>query len=275
MNGGKKVSLKSLGQELEIIKEQVKEISVLKEKVASLEEIIENLKVNGSSRKETKNKEKLNCRKCDEIFECKNLLKNHIRKIHPSSIQCKLCEKVFSRNSDLEAHIKAQHETATNHKCEYCDKTFVLKWRAQKHEKNHLKTDLKRCHYFNNALVCPFEEIGCMFAHETSELCRFDQRCSYKMCPYRHTIAQEKQVDHKKQNEDKEKSETQDVSEAEKDQNRSYGENDCHLCDEVFQSVDSLCEHFQESHHDYHQKIVLAAEKRHTEASQQMIQSSY
>ena len=96
MNGGKKVSLKSLGQELEIIKEQVKEISVLKEKVSNLEEIIENMKVNGSSRKETKNKEKLNCRKCDKIFECKKLLKNHIREIHPSSIQCKLYVKKLS-----------------------------------------------------------------------------------------------------------------------------------------------------------------------------------
>ena len=68
-----------------------------------------------------------------------------------------------------------------------CDKTFALKWRLLKHQQNHLDHGRKKCHYFNNGGKCPFDDIGCMFAHEPSELCKFDAACRSKLCSFQHT----------------------------------------------------------------------------------------
>ena len=57
----------------------------------------------------------------------------------------------------------------------------------QKHQESHRDSERKKCHYFNNQKTCPFDEIGCMFAHETSEMCRFNKICNNKLCPFQHT----------------------------------------------------------------------------------------
>ena len=62
MTGGKKVTVKSLGEELELLKEQVREMSTLKQKVNDLEKIIENMKLDRNT-----NKNVLKCRKCDTL----------------------------------------------------------------------------------------------------------------------------------------------------------------------------------------------------------------
>ena len=62
MTGGKKVTVKSLGEELELLKEQVKEMSTLKQKVNDLGKIIENMKLDRNT-----NKNVLKCRKCDTL----------------------------------------------------------------------------------------------------------------------------------------------------------------------------------------------------------------
>ena len=41
-------------------------------------------------------------------------------------------------------------------------------------------------HYFNDGKVCPCEDIGCMFAHELSDICKFDQTCRNELCSYKH-----------------------------------------------------------------------------------------
>ena len=48
--------------------------------------------------------------------------------------------------------------------------------------------DRKKCHYFNNRKKCPFEEFGCMFSHELSEMCTFDRICTNKLWSYQHTL---------------------------------------------------------------------------------------
>ena len=39
---------------------------------------------------------------------------------------------------------------------------------------------------FNNEKVCPFEEVGCKFLHEASEVCFNKGSCKIKLCPYKH-----------------------------------------------------------------------------------------
>ena len=70
--------------------------------------------------------------------------------------------------------------------CEICVKTFVLLWRLRKHQSNHGDENQKKCHYFNNQKHCLFEALGCKFAHKQSENCKFDKKCSNKLCPFRH-----------------------------------------------------------------------------------------
>ena len=67
-----------------------------------------------------------------------------------------------------------------------CGKRFQLEWRFKKHQASHDLKTLKKCHYFNNAKACPFEEIGCMFLHLLSPECIFNRMCRKKMCPYQH-----------------------------------------------------------------------------------------
>ena len=117
---------------------------------------------------------------------------------HPSTIEFKNCDKVFTKNCDLEMHIKTQHKTLNEYKCDMCDKKFVLKWRFSKHEENHKNKNRRKCHYFNNEKYCPYEEIGCMFAHEASEICMFDEICSKKLCSYKHTRSQKKSQERRK-----------------------------------------------------------------------------
>ena len=95
------------------------------------------------------------CRKCDKTFSATNDLKRH-EKIKHNQINCKSCEKVFFKNSDLEIHLEQEHK-AEKFKCEQCEKMFVLKWRLNKHEKIHSSENVKRCQYFNNEKICPFE----------------------------------------------------------------------------------------------------------------------
>ena len=94
------------------------------------------------------------------------------------------------KNCKLEVHIRNEHEHVKDYKCDVCDKGFVLKWRMLKHQDCHRGPGKKKCHFFNNRKTCPFEEIGCMFAHEASEICRFDNICDNQLCPFQHKINQ-------------------------------------------------------------------------------------
>ena len=85
-------------------------------------------------------------------------------------------------------HIKAYHETIGNYKCDQCDKTFVLKWRLNKHLENHASLTTKKCHYYNNKKKCPYEDIGCMFDHVLSTMCLYGKNCNKKLCSFQHAL---------------------------------------------------------------------------------------
>ena len=202
MTDEKKQTKKSLGQEILILKEQVKKIEPLEQRVFELLELVKNLKTKenkseGSSAKEIQ-QETTNCNKCGKAFATKKKFKKHMQEMHPSKIECKICDKVFTKNCDLEVHIRNEHQTLNDFMCDMCDKRFVLKWRFLKHQEIHKDQNRRKCHYFNNDKYCPFEEIGCMFAHEASEICMFDEICSKKLCAYKHTGSQNKNEESRK-----------------------------------------------------------------------------
>ena len=196
MTGEKKQTMKSLSQEILILKEQVKEIDPLKQKVLELLEMIKNLNIKENYEVRTFVKEiaqvAIKCKICERDFATKKILKKHNLEIHPTKIKCQDCDKVFMKNCELEVHIKNQHKKVKEYTCDLCDKTFVLEWRLIKHQENHKYPTRIKCHYFNNEKDCPFEEIGCMFAHEESGVCKFGQMCGKKLCSYQHTTSQYK-----------------------------------------------------------------------------------
>ena len=98
-------------------------------------------KTNGNN---SKIQEQFSCYKCENIFESKKLLKNHMLESHPWKIKCKICNEVFDEKCKLEMHIKAKHQT-DNYKCDTCDKEFVLKWQLEKHKKIHNTNKTKGC----------------------------------------------------------------------------------------------------------------------------------
>ena len=182
-----KPSIKSLSEELEKVKAEIKELPALKKKINELQELVEKLLGKGDI--QTDEVKSIKCPKCEQTFACKKSLKSHLVDNHAFISKCKLCDKTFSKNCELEIHIKHEHESPAVFPCEVCNKTFVLKWRLEMHKRNHTSEQKQRrkCHYFNNKMVCPFSELGCMFDHELSEKCKFDQRCSMKLCPYQHS----------------------------------------------------------------------------------------
>ena len=101
-------------------------------------------------------------------------------------VKCKFCDDRFDKNSDLEVHIKAHHNTVETFKCDQCGKSFVLEWRLRKHQGIHKEGKIKKCHYFNNQKNCPFEELGCMFEHSFSGICKYGAKCTKIMCPFEH-----------------------------------------------------------------------------------------
>jgi hypothetical protein len=154
-----------------------------------------------------------------------------------------------------------EHGNEKNFKCDLCDKGFFLSWRLQKHKEIH-QGDIKFCHFYNNSKSCPFEIIGCMF-HAKSGKCKLS-RCTFKLCQFEHD-------DHDKNvietiEEDTNCEEFEEDAEAEMNYLSSvdYGENDCHLCDKKFESLQDLCEHFQFHHKVYYEQTQKLNYRLHT-----------
>ena len=53
----------------------------------------------------------------------------------------------------------------------------------------HKMKNAVNCHYYNNNKSCPYDDLGCMFPHKTSQQCKFGKLCSRKLCQYTHDIA--------------------------------------------------------------------------------------
>ena len=138
-----------------------------------------------------KDAEKLNdqviykCKECGRKFDNKNDFSEHIKKTHPKMYNCKMCEENFNESWRLEVHMKS-HKEISPLKCNICEKDFYVKWRMEKHRASHSE-QTKFCHYYNNGKNCPYEAVGCRFKHEVSDQCRFDNKCRFKLCQYKHT----------------------------------------------------------------------------------------
>ena len=62
----------------------------------------------------------------------------------------------------LEVHLEL-HKDVEKLKWDTCSKMFHLKWRLLKHQEMHKFSNTKICQYFNNAKMCPYQEVGfCM-----------------------------------------------------------------------------------------------------------------
>ena len=70
---------------------------------------------------------------------------------------------------------------------------FFLEWRLKKHEKMH-QTTVKKCHFYNNNKVCPYEKLGCMYEHRKSQKCKYGQKCNRSLCQYVHDTLSSKSV---------------------------------------------------------------------------------
>ena len=153
--------------------------------------------------------------------------------------KCYLCEIIFEKNCDLELHLAESHEEEKTFKCNDCEKWFYLEWRCKQHMKIHT-SEVKYCYFFNNDKNCPYEEIGCMFLHESAEMCTFSP-CRNNLCQYKH----EKVIE---TIEDK-------IEEGNVDSDEEYqpvAENQCHLCREQFENYDILIDHMERNHTDYY-----------------------
>ena len=266
MAASKKITVKTLSEEFYKLKDDLKEFNAVKQKVFELEdalktsekakelmknqlqalekkvEDLQKIKDPLNSQNEDNHREEstadgFNCRKCNDKFDSMKNLKRHLASNHPTKIDCKLCAKIFYKNHDLEVHLKTAHKTKELYNCDKCDKQFLLKWRMKKHQNNHENTTLRRCHYYNNKLTCPFEEMGCMFAHEVSDLCKFGTKCTMILCSFRHD---------RNPIEEPNDEESDDPDDTEENSEIEY----CNFCSLAFEDVDDLIDHYGTTGHN-------------------------
>ena len=171
-----RLTIKSLNEEIKKLRQKIEEIDLLKMKVKDLETALEGV------RKQNKNVD----------------LKLHSKTKHNTlSVNCDFCEMVFSKKCDLELHLETEHNIEKEFKCDKCEMSFVMRWRLQKHMGIHEQktiSKVKFCHYFNNDVECPFAMLGCMFKHEIAPLCHYQERCSKKLCQFKHTNLVQKKL---------------------------------------------------------------------------------
>ena len=110
-------------------------------------------------------------------------------------------------------------------------------------------SDIKYCHYYNNLKDCPYDEIGCMFLHETAEMCTFNPCCN-NLCQYKHEIVIETIED-----EPEEESSDND----EDNEYQAVNENQCHLCRNQMDTYDDLIVHIERNHSEYYYGMLEAA----------------
>ena len=129
------------------------------------------------------------CKHCNDEFTANIDMMRHLKAMHRRHSECKQCHKKFVTSSLLEHHMKDEHGTIQKYQCDECGKTFHFKWRLENHTKMHnieTKDKIRKCHYFNNKKNCPFEMLGCKFRHEESTNCKYNDKCKFDKCQFRH-----------------------------------------------------------------------------------------
>ena len=100
-------------------------------------------------------------------------------------LKCTVCEQMFRTNSELENHLTT-HPEATPFPCAVCGKILYSEWRMTHHLKGHQVEKKRKCHFFNNNKFCPYEKLGCKFAHKPSKKCKFAESCKETLCQFQH-----------------------------------------------------------------------------------------
>ena len=130
---------------------------------------------------------KYECSKCDTKYTTTECLLKHKTYKYPSQFTCKICNHKFEDSVSLEQHMMALHSTEKQFKCNLCESAFVVEWRFRKHFKNHQKSYVRKCHYYNNKKECPYSHLGCKFLHVKSSLCEYNGNCKIVKCQYQHS----------------------------------------------------------------------------------------
>ena len=183
--------------------EMIRLESIVKEKNDALQSKMENMKgsdinENGPTivalKKELSNvHNKLN--KSEEILNVLNAKSMETDNKAPNfpnyESKCDYCSDRFNTKTEMEIHIESSH-VMINFKCDKCDEVFISKWRLNVHLKSHTNEKKPRnCHYFNSGKNCPFERLGCKFHHIVSSDCKFGDKCTYKMCQFKHSSTED------------------------------------------------------------------------------------
>lgn len=244
----KKMTLKTLGEDLNVVKKQVKEIEALKIIIEDLKDEVKQLKSKGEH---TGAKDKKKCNQCEESFDTSLILRKHVVECHTKVIRCRICDDSFSQNCELEEHME-EHDVEKEFKCNVCEKDFYLQWRLKKHLDVHSE-QTRMCRFFLSNTHCPFDLIGCKFKHENKTLVTDDVSNTSIEKKNDEPGSDEDRSDTNLENQHHDESDHQDKYD-DSDSGVKYGENDCHLCEKTFTCLDDLCDHFQTSHEEYYAK---------------------
>jgi hypothetical protein len=219
MSKDKRKSVKELNAELELLAERVKKLEEkdasevpdkVHEKLNGIEEIVKSYdkKIGDLERellqaRHNNNVEKDNDSKgidgevCDKTLIVGPSLKEQIKTRHSKTYECEFCDDTFTESWKMEEHLE-HHGNERPFKCSICDKGFFMKWRMEKHTSDH-GVDMKFCHYYNSDKPCPYDKVGCKFKHENAPECRFNLKCTFKLCQFTHTTKKGEEVAHRQE----------------------------------------------------------------------------
>ena len=239
-----KMTVKSLSEEFNVMKEQLKEFESLKIKFSKLETEVKLLRSQEKDIEITRNK--MECKECGKSFPSKTGLKMHALQVHLKVVDCKLCDQTFSYNHELEVHVK-EHAVENEFKCEVCEKEFYLEWRLMKHMSVH-SDQTKPCKYDSRNMPCPFDIIGCKFKHASKD--------SESSKSAETSVEQKEHLDEVKTNDDVnptgEEATSSDMdSKIQEEGQNDYFEDDqikCPLCECTFLDQDEVTYHMKADH---------------------------
>ena len=130
-----------------------------------------------------KEKTKVKCNKCKVNLENVTNVKKHknVQKAKTMIFKCEKCEKEFYEEWKLRAHVKIHNKI----KCEQCEKTFANSDIKEKHVRIAHENVKLYCHFYNNEKSCPFAD-KCIFLHQHSKFCKYDELCERDLCMFKH-----------------------------------------------------------------------------------------